>query len=87
MVHPGRAVQLLVSMLLTAMLAACGGGGGDDGPSPSPVPPANAAPVFSSPSTASVPEGTQGIFYTAVAADPEGRPVTYALAGGADQAI
>lgn len=80
-----RAMQVMV-ISLAAMLAACGGGGDDDGPSPAPVPPSNAAPVFSSPASASVPEGTQGIFYTAVAADPEGRPVTFALAGGADQA-
>lgn len=86
MVHPGRrAVQVLVMSALAAMLAACGGGG-DDGPEPVPVPPVNAAPAFSSPATASVPEGTQGIFYTAVASDPEGAPVTYTLAGGVDQA-
>lgn len=85
MVQSGRrAVQVMV-VSLAVMLAACGGGG-DDSPNPAPVPPANAAPVFSSPASASVPEGTQGIFYTALAADPEGRPVTYALAGGADQA-
>lgn len=69
---------------VAAMLAACGGGGGG---SETPIrAPTDLAPTFSSSASATVPEGTTGVFYTAIATDPEGKAVTYALGGGADQA-
>ncbi|MDR0182774.1 PQQ-dependent sugar dehydrogenase [Lysobacter arvi] len=78
--------RLAAIVLLTAMLAACGGGGDDDGSTPIPGAPVDRAPTFTSASAATVPEGTAGIFYTATATDPEGKPVSYTLSGGADQA-
>jgi len=45
----------------------------------------NDAPVFTSASTASVAEGTTSVL-TLAATDAEGATITYALAGGADQA-
>ncbi|MBU8975245.1 PQQ-dependent sugar dehydrogenase [Lysobacter sp. MMG2] len=74
-----------MSWVLAAMLAACGGGGGG-GNEQIPGAPTDRPPTFTSPTSATVPEGTAGVFYTAVATDPEGRPVTYSLNGGADQA-
>jgi glucose/arabinose dehydrogenase len=74
-----------VTAVLAAMLAACGGGGGG-GNEQVPGAPVNRPPTFTSASSATVPEGTSGVFYSAVASDPEGRPVSFTLAGGADQA-
>jgi len=75
-------------------LAACGsGGGGTSGsaptptPTPTPTPAAvNLAPVFTSSTTERFVEN-RGIqsFYMAVAKDPEGEAVRYAIIGGADQ--
>lgn len=72
-------------MLGAVALAGCGGGSGGDGGG-GPPPPANRAPSFTSPATASVAEDTSGTFYTASASDPDGDALTFALAGGADQA-
>ncbi|MGO4223400.1 PQQ-dependent sugar dehydrogenase [Lysobacter sp. TAF61] len=72
---------------LTAALAACGGGGGRPRGSVSPPPsPANRPPVFTSGATATVPEDTAAVFYTATATDPDGNAITFSLAGGVDQA-
>ena len=78
--------RLAVTGVLAAMLAACGGGGGSDGNEPLPGAPTDDPPTFTSAAAATVPEGTTGVFYTATANDPEGRPVSYSLGGGADQA-
>ncbi len=85
MVQARRAVRAM-TVVLAAMLAACGGGGGGGGSEPLPGAPTDRPPTFTSPGSASVPEGTAGVFYTAVASDPEGRPVTFTLNGGVDQA-
>lgn len=63
----------------TMVIAACSGGGSNP-------PPANGAPVFSSPAAVSVPENTASAFYTAAAVDPEGSAISFSLSGGADQA-
>ncbi|HZX76639.1 PQQ-dependent sugar dehydrogenase [Lysobacter sp.] len=87
MVQSGRRLVQVLVLAFAGMLAACGGGGGDDD-SPDPIPgaPTNRPPVFTSPTSATVPEATAGVFYTAVATDPDGSAVTYSLSGGADQA-
>ncbi|CAN7457392.1 DUF4082 domain-containing protein [Phenylobacterium sp. LjRoot219] len=48
-------------------------------------PPANQPPAFTSPATFSRPENN-ALVGTVAASDPNGNPVTYALAGGVDQA-
>ena len=71
------------------VLAGCGGGGGP-APTPSPTPtptPANAAPVFTSPTTTQFQSGVNGIAYFATATDAENDSLTYSLTGGADQAL
>ena len=78
--------RLAVTGVLAAMLAACGGGGGSDDNEQIPGAPTDDPPTFTSAAAATVPEGTAGVFYTATANDPEGRPVSYSLGGGADQA-
>ena len=41
----------------------------------------NAAPIITSPSTATVAENTAGVVHTVTATDPEGAPLTYTLSG------
>lgn len=79
---------LLTSCLipLLAVTSACGGSSPTPTPTPTPTPPANRAPAFTSAATANVPENSTGTIYTATASDPDGNPVTFSLAGGADQA-
>lgn len=74
----------IASFFCLGALAACSGesdGGGGGAP-----PPSNAAPVFSSAVTAQVDENSTAIAYQATASDPEGRPLTFTLAGGPDAA-
>lgn len=47
----------------------------------------NRAPTFTSAATVSVAENTAGVFYTAIATDPDGDALTFSLAGGADRAL
>ena len=42
-------------------------------------------PAFTSPATANAAENSGGTIYTATATDPDGNPLTFRLAGGADQ--
>lgn len=65
-----------------ALIAACGGGSDDDPPINGP----NSPPVFSSASSASVPENTADAFYTAAATDANGDALSFAISGGADSA-
>jgi len=76
--------RLAVIVLSTVMLAACGGGGSGDNNTQIPGAPVDRPPSFTSAAAATVPEGTTGVFYTATATDPEGRPVSFTLSGGAD---
>lgn len=74
----------LVILGLAALAAGCSGGNGSGSPTPTPTPPpANRAPAFTSPATASVAENTAAA-YTATASDPDGNPLTFSIAGGAD---
>ncbi|MFD0739329.1 PQQ-dependent sugar dehydrogenase [Lysobacter koreensis] len=81
-----RACRVLAFVAMVAVLSACGGGGSRGrGGGPAVPPPANRAPVFTSPAAQSVPEDTSAVFYTATATDPDGNAVSFSLAGGADQ--
>jgi glucose/arabinose dehydrogenase len=75
----------MLSALFAAMAAlfvsACSGGGG------AMVVPANRPPAFTSAATASVPENTSGVFYTASASDPDGDALSFSLSGGADRSL
>jgi glucose/arabinose dehydrogenase len=81
--RPVRAT--LAAPLLLAILAGCGGGGGGSS-SPAPGISGNQPPAFTSATTATVAENSTGLVYTAIASDPEGQPLTFAVAGGADAA-
>ncbi|MEP7211067.1 MAG: cadherin repeat domain-containing protein, partial [Alphaproteobacteria bacterium] len=88
--------SLLACLAAVTLLADCGGGGGGSpsppaspptSPPPPPPPPAPPGPpVFSSAAAVAVQENVVGVFYRAVATDPAGAPLTYAIAGGADAA-
>lgn len=56
-------------------------------PAPPPLPKPNAPPVFTSPATATVVSGFTGIAYAATATDANNDPLTFSIAGGADQAL
>src|SRR5690606_33386238 len=67
-------------LLALLLVSACGGGGTGGGGT-------NAAPVFTSPDTATAAENTTGVVYTAAASDADGDALSFALAGGADAAL
>ncbi|KRC82104.1 PQQ-dependent sugar dehydrogenase [Sphingomonas sp. Root241] len=70
-------------------LAGCDGGSSKPTPAPTATPtPVNGAPSFTSAATVSVAESSDvsSIVYQAVATDPEGTALTYAIAGGDDAA-
>ncbi len=78
--------RLLLSSCLIpgfVLMSACSGGGTT--PTPTPTPPGNAAPTFTSATTANAPENGTGTIYTATATDPDSATLTFSLAGGADQ--
>ncbi len=64
--------------LLALLLTACSNG---DDPAP---PPPNAAPMITSPPTASVEENTADGVYAVTASDADGDPLTFSIEGGAD---
>ena len=71
-------------MAASLFVAGCGGG---STPTPSPTPaPSNAAPVFTSAATVSLPENTSAVFYTATATDANGDAFDFSINGGADAA-
>lgn len=74
-------------ILLCAAAAASSLGGCADGSGQPPPPPKspNSAPAFTSATEASVAEGSDAGIYLATAADPDGDPLTFSLAGGEDQ--
>jgi len=74
----------LAATALFGLLAACSGGGG--APQPGPPPGGNAPPAFTSAANVNAAENSAGTIYTATATDPDGNPLTFSLAGGADQA-
>lgn len=76
-------MKVRILLLGVALLAGCGG---EDGGGGNPNPPGNRPPSFTSAASANVAEGTAGTIYTATASDPDGNPLTFSLAGGADQA-
>lgn len=78
-----RLISLMA--LAAATLGACGEDGGGGTP-PSPPAPTNRPPVFTSPTTASVPENTNTIAYLATATDADNNSLTYSISGGADRA-
>lgn len=70
---------------VAVLATGCSGGGGNT-PTPSPTPPpANRAPAFTSAATASMAENIAAVL-TATASDPDGNPLTFSIAGGADAA-
>ncbi|MET3713655.1 hypothetical protein ABIC65_004390 [Sphingomonas trueperi] len=84
-----RAFQAIgASALFALLLAGCSGSGGSNAtPTPTPAPsPAQRPPSFSSGTATSVVENVTGAVYQAAASDPEGDPITYSIAGGADAA-
>ncbi len=74
-----RTARMLV-LAGTLALAACGGGSSTSGS----VTIGNAPPVFTSPTTVTVPEDTTGAFYSATATDMDGQSLTYSIDGGED---
>jgi len=83
-----------IGFLAGVSLAACGGGGGSSSPTASTPPTAtpppaqanNNAPVFSSPSQASVMESDSSPFYLLEATDADGDPITMTLVSSPDSA-
>lgn len=79
------AMRNLSTISALLLVTACSGGGGGT-PTPTPTPaPANAAPSFTSGSTANVVENTTAA-YQATATDPDNNPLSFTIAGGADAA-
>ena len=79
-------VRRAVIVLMAVVLAACGGGGGGGDNTQIPAAAGGHPAGLPSAPSATVPEGTIGVFYTATAIDPDGRPVSFTLSGGADMA-
>ncbi|TZG28003.1 PQQ-dependent sugar dehydrogenase [Sphingomonas montanisoli] len=77
-----RASSIMAS---AALLASCGGDGGSGSGGGGGSPPANTAPVFTSPATLSVVENASGTIYTATATDADSNPLSYAISGGLDR--
>ena len=76
---------LMLPVIGAAALVGCSSGGGSP-PPPGPTPaPANRAPSFTSAATASVAENIAAVL-TATASDPDGNPLSFSIAGGADAA-
>ena len=72
------------ALVFAALLAACGGGSTRVSVG-NPPPTTNRAPVFTSAATATVPEDTAGVFYTATASDADNNPLVFSIMGGVDR--
>lgn len=73
---------LLRSLAVCAIAACSGGSGGGASPAPTqPAPPSNNAPAITSAGTASVPENTSGVVYTASATDADGDTLSFSISG------
>lgn len=75
---------LIATLSLITALSACSGDADTPAPAPKPAP-ANRAPGFTSAAAASVAENAAAAL-TATATDPDGNPLTFSIAGGADAA-
>jgi len=75
-----------ILVALSLALAACGDDGSGSSSGGGGGAAQNLPPVFTSGTTVTVPENTAGAVYQAAASDPEGKPVTYTISGGADAA-
>lgn len=73
----------LTALALGGLLVSCGGSGGGGS---TPPPAGNSPPTFTSAGTVNVAENSAGTIYQATATDPDGNPLTFSLAGGADAA-
>lgn len=71
--------RLLCSAIAFSLVLITGCGGGKGGKKPK-----NQPPVFTSSASASVEENTSGVFYQALATDPEGQAISYSIMSGAD---
>lgn len=71
---------------LLVLLSGCGGGGAGGGSTVTPGP-VNHAPTITSAGSASFAENATSAVYTLTASDPDGDPVTFSVAGGADAAL
>ncbi len=69
-----------VLLLVAGSLIACS----DSTPDMPPPPPGNMPAAFTSAASANAAEDATGVIYTATANDPDGDPLTFSIAGGAD---
>ncbi len=72
--------------LMVGTLAACSNTGGATPTPPATPAPVNRAPVFTSPTSASIAENINAIVYIATATDADSNPLTFSISGGADRA-
>ena len=76
------AMKIYFTLIITALVAACGGGGGST-PTPAQV---NRAPVLTDPGALSVVQGATSIA-TIIASDPDNNSLTFTISSGDDQAL
>ena len=84
MTAPTQSLRLAILGCLLPALLSCGGGGNGGGNPPPSM--GNRAPTFTSATAVTVAENVSGPVYTATATDPDGDPLAFAIAGGADAA-
>ncbi len=87
-----RCTKIALLTIGTMLLSSCGGGGGSS-PSPPPPqqppppPPPSAAPVVSAPAAITVSENRSTRLLTVIATDPDGDPLTFAVASSGDSVL
>ena len=83
-----QTIRLWLSLsALTFSISLNGCSSEESPPAPVQTPQTNAAPQFSSPSSATAPERSTQSFYTATATDSNGDTVTFSIIGGNDAAL